>query len=270
MTYAEAWASWFPMIERAAEPLTERMLALARLRPGNRVLDVGTGIGGPALSAARLVGSDGEVLAIDPDGDMIDTARKRAADSGLQNVSFAVQGAEAVTLQRASIDAVLSRWSLMFVDHVSTTLNSLSNLLRPEGRIVIATWDRPEHVPALSLAKAVIHTTLGRELPRFGPKTAFALSDISALSTELRAAGFAGIVQEPVSLTYEFRSIAQYLQFRTDCTGSLFSNVGEVSPAERDLALQAVAKALDWYRGEDGVYRLVNRAWCTAAARDGG
>jgi hypothetical protein len=53
---AAAWNKWFPLFERAARPLTQRMITLAGIGVGARVLDVGTGIGEPALSAAVHVG----------------------------------------------------------------------------------------------------------------------------------------------------------------------------------------------------------------------
>ena len=67
MTYAAAWERWFTLIESAAAPLSRRMLTLASVGKGHRVLDIGTGIGEPAMTAAIAVGPGGGVFAIDPD-----------------------------------------------------------------------------------------------------------------------------------------------------------------------------------------------------------
>ena len=77
--YAAAWREWFPVIERGAAPLSLRMIALASIGVGHRVLDIGTGIGEPAIATAHVVGPHGSVLAIDPDPEMIAIARERAA-----------------------------------------------------------------------------------------------------------------------------------------------------------------------------------------------
>jgi hypothetical protein len=153
----------------------------------------------------------------------------------------------------------------MFVDDLDATLSMLHRLLRPGGRFVAASWGPPERVPALSLARAVIHSHFGIDPPACGSKTAFALADNKALAETFRAAGFSDVVQETVRVPYEFPSVQSYLQFRTDCTGPLFSAVGSVSPAELDGALEAVAAALQSFRTEQGSYRLASDACCTAA-----
>src|SRR5437764_940271 len=83
-----------------------------------------------AVTAARAV-PHGHVLAIDPDPEMIEIARERALSAQLGNITFHVRRAEELNLPARSIDAVLSRWSLMFVDDLGATLSMLHRLLRP-------------------------------------------------------------------------------------------------------------------------------------------
>ena len=264
--YAKAWERWFTLIESAAMPLSLRMLALASIGEGQRVLDIGTGIGEPAMTAACTVGPRGSVLAIDPDPEMIAIARERAAVEKLWNIEFAVQCAEQLLLPPSSVDSVLCRWSLMFVDDLGTTLKTLRHVLRQGGRLVASTWGPPDRVPALSLARTVIHDHFGMEAPLYGRKSAFALSDTHHLANSFGTAGFTQIVQERISLVFKFRSAEEYVQFRTDCTGPLFSGVGAVSDAARAQALRAVATALEGFRAPDGSFRLENDAYCTAGA----
>ena len=82
-------------------------LDLAKLQLGERVLDVGCGTGGLALSAARRVGPGGTVWGIDAAPEMIEEARRKARRSG-QNVQFQVQTVEAMSFPDASFDVVLS------------------------------------------------------------------------------------------------------------------------------------------------------------------
>lgn len=262
-SHAMAWRTWFPLIERAAAPLSLRMIALASVGEGQRVLDIGTGIGEPALTAARAVGPRGGVIAIDPDSEMIAIARERAAIEKAENVTFVAQRVEELSLPPQSVDAILCRWSLMFVDDLAETLARLRILLRPGGLLVAATWSTPDRVPALSLARSVIHRHFGREPPAYGWKTAFALADRKGLANAFRAAGFAGVVQERITLAYEFRSAEEYIRFRTDCTGPLFSGVGPVGDAAREGALAAVADALEPFRTTHGSFRLASDACCT-------
>ncbi|WP_040741222.1 SAM-dependent methyltransferase, partial [Nocardia tenerifensis] len=72
------WLSCAEDFETGGAPVTARLLELAGVRPGHRVLDVGTGTGEPALSAAGVVGSTGAVTGIDLAPDMIARAQERA------------------------------------------------------------------------------------------------------------------------------------------------------------------------------------------------
>src|SRR5687768_9249315 len=73
------WESWQDRFETAAAPVTEMLLGLGGVRPGQTVLDVGTGIGEPALTVARIVGPTGRVTGVDLAPEMIARARRRAA-----------------------------------------------------------------------------------------------------------------------------------------------------------------------------------------------
>ena len=266
-SYASAWQSWFPLIEGAAGALTRRMIALGAIGEGQQVLDIGTGIGEPAISAARAVGLRGRVLAIDPDPEMIAIALRRATEQRTANVEFRISRAEDLQVAAGSFDAVLCRWSLMFVDDLGATLAGIRRLLKPGGRLVAATWMGPERVPALSLARRAVHLHFGRAVPDSGPNTAFALSDVTALARAVRDAGFGDVRQVPVVLQYEFASVDDYVRFREDLTGSLFASVGEVAEVERTAAMRAVAEALKPFRTADGFIRMPNEACCTVAVR---
>src|SRR5579864_6413172 len=69
-------------------PVTERFFREAGIGPGQRVLDLGSGVGDVAMLAARLVGPSGEVVGIELDARSIARARARLADAGLHNVTF--------------------------------------------------------------------------------------------------------------------------------------------------------------------------------------
>ena len=130
MSYANAWLKWFDVIEGGAAPLTERMLALSALEGGHQVLDIGTGLGEPALSAATRLNDAGHVLAIDRDPNMIALARERAKASGVSSIDFRVADVEALDLAPNSLDVVLARWSLMFVADLAGALAMLRKALR--------------------------------------------------------------------------------------------------------------------------------------------
>jgi ubiquinone/menaquinone biosynthesis C-methylase UbiE len=122
------------VVEDGAQPLSQRMIDLAAIGPGQRVLDVATGVGEPALSAARRSGPTARVDAIDSSAAMLDLARARAAELNLENVMFREMAAENLAYPEASFDAVLCRWGLMFLENLQETLAGFRSHLNGSRR----------------------------------------------------------------------------------------------------------------------------------------
>ncbi len=120
---------------RLIDPITERFFREAGVEPGMRVLDVGSGAGDVAFVAARIVGSEGEVVGVDRVAAALDTARSRAAGLSLHNVTFLVGDPVEIAFERP-FDAVLGRYVLQFQADPAAMLRKLSTKLRPGGLIV--------------------------------------------------------------------------------------------------------------------------------------
>jgi len=116
---AAGWKYWWETLETALAPVSKRMIELAQLHARQRVLDVATGIGEPALTAARVVGPAGHVTATDIAPGMLEIARERAEEAGLTNVEFVEADAETIDFPEGSFDAVLCRFGRMFLPNVA-------------------------------------------------------------------------------------------------------------------------------------------------------
>lgn len=85
---APAWQQWWNIWDVATQTISERLIELAELKTGQRVLDIATGLGEPAVSAAHRVGSTGRVVATDFSPAMLKLARERATAMGIENIEF--------------------------------------------------------------------------------------------------------------------------------------------------------------------------------------
>lgn len=265
--YAQAWEKWFPVVESGASRLTARMLDGARLQSGQRVLDIATGIGEPALSAARRVGPAGRVVGIDLSSAMLEFAGRRLVEAGLDNVEFRIMDANALDFDAASFDVALCRWGLMFVDDLDSTLRAIHSLLKPRAWLALGVWATADEVPALAIAARIYHRELNLPPPAEGAGTAFALADGPALIAALEAAGFEDPVRQPVNLRYRYRSAEEYLRHRREVSSALKLALSDFDDHRIAAATAVVESELDAFGcASDGLV-FDNLAYCVTALR---
>jgi ubiquinone/menaquinone biosynthesis C-methylase UbiE len=157
------------LIRQAARiaPVTERLFREAGIGRGQRVLDLGSGVGDVAMLVAQIVGPSGEVLGIERDASSIARAKARVAEAGLRNVSF-TQTDVNQTVSEKPFDAAVGRFILMFLPDPVSVLGSVVQLVRPGG---VLAFQEPSWIPMLALGaglplwsrtRHLIHETLLR------------------------------------------------------------------------------------------------------------
>lgn len=109
--------------------------AVAELREGERVLDLGSGGGIDVLLSARRVGESGHAIGLDMTDEMLDLARRNARAAGATNVEFLKGKIEAIPLPDASVDVVISNCVINLAADKSAVLREIARVLRPGGRL---------------------------------------------------------------------------------------------------------------------------------------
>ena len=259
---ADGWKRHWNIWEQAAQHLNERLVDLARIRPGHRVLDVATGLGEPAFTAARRVGPHGSVVATDLSPAMLSLAQEEAVRLGLRNVEFREMDAEEPDLPAQSFDAALCRWTLMFLPHLIVALTRLRELLVQDGRFAAAVWGSPEKVPFTSVPMGVIRQVLRLPAPATGTPGTFSLADEHVLERSFTEAGFADVAIEHQTLTFEYRSLEQFLEERPATSASIRSMLADASAAQRATIWQMVGEAMGKYQDATGVLRIPTETLC--------
>ncbi len=204
------------------------------LRSGDKVLDVATGSGNTAISAARRFC---EVTGMDLAPESIEHARGRAAAEGMQ-ITFEVGDAEALSYPDASFDVVLSTIGVMFCPNQEEAASELLRVCRPGGKIGLANW-APDGFTGNMLR------TVGQHVP---PPPGLKPPPLWGTEDRLRELLGDGVSSlETTRLTYNFRypSAEHFVEWFRDYYGPTVRAFGALDPEGQDALASDLRKLLD-------------------------
>jgi SAM-dependent methyltransferase len=246
----------------------EAMLDAVKLRPGERVLDVGCGNGATTLAAARQVAPGGEAIGVDLSAPMLALARHRADEAHCRNLQLLQADAGSHPFEDAEFDAVISRFGTMFFERPEVAFKNLHRALKSGGRLAMVCWrDASESeyiaVPAAAAAKHV-------GLPDFGPPDApgpFALADQKRLCGIVEAAGFHSAsvesITKPMRIADNLDDAVAFITSQPVVRDELFAGKPESNVR---AAIAAAREALAPYEGPSGVVMSAG-AWLVSLRR---
>jgi ubiquinone/menaquinone biosynthesis C-methylase UbiE len=193
------------------EPAQTRLLALANLQPGERVLDIAAGTGLVTFPAARMVGEQGAVVATDISEVMVTRLRETASRNRVTNVLAERMDAEDQRFTDDSFDVALCALGLMYVPDPLQALRMMQRVLRPGGRVALAVWGaRPRcgWAEIFPIVDARVHSDV---CPMF-----FQLGTGDALQLTMANAEFEDIIIERIATTMTYETGA-------DACGAVFA-----------------------------------------------
>jgi SAM-dependent methyltransferase len=237
---AGAWEAHSAFVDERGARVSERLLELTRPRPGERVLELACGTGGPGLTAASLVAPGGEVVLSDVSSEMTSSASARATELGLVNTTARVLDLERIDEPDASYDVVLCREGLMLVPDPVRAAFEIRRVLRPGGRLALSVWGPRERNPWLGVVFDAVTEQLGAPTPPPGHPHPFSLDDADELARVLIAAGLDDVVVGELPTPYYADSFEEWWTRTSELAGPLAQRLAALpEPAARALRARA-------------------------------
>lgn len=146
--YRDEWLEGIPESSIESFAGTGNPFSLGPLRPGENIVDIGSGAGIDSLIAARMVGPSGLTIGVDMTDAMLEKARQAADEAGISNVEFRKGYAEELPVEDGWADVVISNGVLNLMPDKPAALREMARVLKPDGRLQIADILVQEEVPA--------------------------------------------------------------------------------------------------------------------------
>ena len=262
---AAGWGRRAGSFQRFAMPVSTWMIEQLRLQPGYRVLELAAGPGETGFLAAELIKPGGRLICSDASEAMLEIARRRAGELGLDNVEFRRLELEWIDVPTASVDAILCRWAVMLSTDPASSLQEARRVLRPGGRIALAVWDDAEHNPWATITSGTLLELGHVERPDPGAPGMFALASADRLRELLDSAGYLDVVVEALDLERAFDDVHGYLEETRDLSPTFGETFERLSDAQRDEVVNEITSRASPYQAADGTLRLPGRALVAAA-----
>jgi SAM-dependent methyltransferase len=265
----QKWTEHQEHQDQVLRPVSDRLIAAAKPRAGDRVIDVGCGCGATTIQFAERVGPTGSVLGLDVSAPMLARARERAPQD--LPITLALADATVHDVASHAADLLVSRFGVMFFADPAKSFANLRKGLKPGGRLVFACWREPKHNPWLivPLREAGKHAP---PLPETNPEDPgpFSFASEARVRRILGNAGFANIDLEPQGLELDIAvgrglDIAVRAAMTIGPTSRILDGQSE---AVRAAAIADIRKALAAYARGDSV-PLGAAIWIVTATNPG-
>jgi SAM-dependent methyltransferase len=262
---ATGWGKRAQEIREWAMPVSAWMIERVELQPGLRVLELAAGPGETGLLAAELIRPGGTLISSDGAEAMLEVARARAAELGIENVEFKRLELEWIDLETASVDRVLCRWGVMLTIDPEAALREIRRVLRPGGRVAVAVWDEPALNPWATIPSRALVELGHAEPPDPDAPGPFALAAPGRLQELLEAAGFVDIAVDTVELLETWTSAEEFVAGTRDVSSLFRAAFDALSEGQREEVVRKIAALAEPYTAADGAVRLPARTLVAAA-----
>lgn len=250
---APGWEANVAFVDARGAEITARMLERAAPVPGDRVLELACGPGGPGFAAAALVAPDGDVIVSDVSPAMTAIAGRRAKALGLHAVDARVLDLEQINEPDEVFDVVLCREGLMLVADPVRGAREIRRVLKPGGRLALTVWGPRAANPWLGLVFDAVGAQLGAPMPPPGVPHPFSLDDRDQLSGVLSAAGLVEVAITELPTPYRAATVDEWWSRTAVLAGPLARRLAALEPKQAGRLRDRATEAASPYLGSEGL-----------------
>ena len=208
-TWDRCAEKYVPLMRQLA-PFHNELVDLIAPQPGERVLDVCTGPGEPAMTIASMVAPTGQVMGVDLSTKMTEMATKTSEKRGLSNARFLTMDAEKLDFPPDSFDLAVSCFGLQIVTQPETAAKQIFRVVKPGGRVAFTVWSRGDRATALDVLIGPMLEYAEPDETGYLP-TPYELGGEGELASMLETVGFVNAKEVKVTNSWVAKNVEDYL-----------------------------------------------------------
>ena len=251
-TAAEAWYRWSPTLHQWLGKATDKMLEMAGISKGHRVLDIAAGAGEQSITTAKKVGAGGYVLATDISSNILEFAKQMAQQAGMNNIEIKVMDGENLTVEDETFDAVISRVGLIYFPDQQKALKEMLRVLKPGGKVAAIVYSTPEKNKFFSVPVSIIRNRAKLPPPLPGQPGPFSLGAEGIIEKAFSQAGFKNVRSELVPSPLQLSSAKECVRFEKESFGALHQMMNSLPDPEKESVWEEIEKELQKFETETG------------------
>jgi len=251
---------------------SEAIFPTLRVRPGDKVVDVGCGFGDTAIKLAKIVGPSGSVLAIDCCDGFLEFGRQDAKAAGVSNITFLEEDVKTYPFEPIH-DFCFSRFGTQFFENPVAGLRNMRKSLKPGGIMTMIVWRGIKDNPWLGSAKDVVLRFLpppGENAQTCGPDP-FSMADTGVVTKQLEIAGYKNIQFERIDAqVFVGKDLDDAVDFQLALgpAGEIYREAGKLAEDRHEEIAQALKAQLAKHLGPNGVM-MDSSSWRVTAINPG-
>jgi len=249
---AEAWYRWSATLNEWLGGATEKMLDMAGITSGHRVLDIAAGAGEQSITTAKRVGASGYVLATDISANILEFAKQMAQQAGVRNIETKVMDGEHLTLEDETFDAVISRVGLIYFPDQQKALKEMLRVLKPAGKIAAIVYSTPEKNKFFSVPASIIRNRAKLPPPLPGQPGPFSLGAEGVIEKAFTQAGFINVRSVLVDSPLLLPSAEVCIKFEKESFGALHQMMSGLTDAEKESVWKEIEQELKNLKQNNG------------------
>ena len=251
---------------------SEAIFPTLRVRPGDKVVDVGCGFGDTAIKLAKIVGPTGSVLAIDCCDGFLEFGRQDAEAAGISNITFLAEDVQTYPFEPIH-DFCFSRFGTQFFENPVAGMRNMRKSLKPGGIMTMIVWRGIKDNPWLGSAKDVVLRFLpppGENAQTCGPGP-FSMADTGVVTKQLEIAGYRDIQFERIDAqVFVGKDLDDAVAFQLALgpAGEVYREAGKIAEDRHEEIAQALKAQLAKHLGPNGVM-MESSSWRVTAINPG-